>query len=250
MYITTIIESNKVARRLLTSGRAGLPAYHDYGRYRCLAISLRQRIKLNGANNFEIRPATNDDVPAIVEFWHRQGIRRQFFPKYTAADLGSQEGILKDLLLKDIWLVYRNSELSGTAAAWDQRSFRQSMITGYSWPMAAVRPIYNAVAKMLGYPVLPSKVEMLEYLNLSLVCICDDDKDIFAALLARLMQHYKGGHRMLMAGLHERDPLLPVLRRYRHFAYDSRLYVACWDDGEACFKALDERVPYLELGAL
>jgi len=56
---------------------------------------------------------------------------------------------------------------------------------------------------------------------------------------------------LFMAGLHERDPLLPVLRQYRHFPYASRLYVVCWEDGEEDFGNLDDwRVPYLELGAL
>src|SRR5207248_343014 len=33
LYLTTIAEGNELAVRTLTSGRAGLPAYHDAGRY-------------------------------------------------------------------------------------------------------------------------------------------------------------------------------------------------------------------------
>jgi hypothetical protein len=53
-----------------------------------------------------------------------------------------------------------------------------------------------------------------------------------------------------MTGCHERDPLLPALRRYRHFSYFSRLYVVCWPDGENDFRKLNGRVPYVELGSL
>jgi len=250
MYITTIIESNKMARRLLTSGRAGLPVYHDIGRYRCLAISLRQKIKTDDTDNLKIRSATTDDVPSIIEFLLAQGSRKQFFPKYTTADLGSQQGILRDLALQDIWLGYREGKLVGTVAAWDQRSFRQSLVTNYSRPLATIRPAYNLVARLLGYPILPPKGTILQYLNLSLICILDDDREVFATLLKRLMQQYRKCHSMFLAGLHESDPLLPVLEEHRHFSYDSRLYLACWEDGEIDYKALDNRVPYLELGAL
>src|SRR5579864_209997 len=44
IYLTTIAEGNDRALELLTSGRAGLPAYHPAGRYHTLAIP-RQRVQ-------------------------------------------------------------------------------------------------------------------------------------------------------------------------------------------------------------
>ena len=40
LYLTTIAEGNTTALTQLTSGRAGLPAYHDAGRYHTAAIPL------------------------------------------------------------------------------------------------------------------------------------------------------------------------------------------------------------------
>src|SRR4051812_32340721 len=38
LYLTTIAEGNRLAQALLTSGRSGLPAYHDAGPYHTAAL--------------------------------------------------------------------------------------------------------------------------------------------------------------------------------------------------------------------
>jgi hypothetical protein len=75
---------------------------------------------------------------------------------------------------------------------------------------------------------------------------------VFAGLLAELQVRAAaaGTHHYLMMGLHETDPLLPVVRACRAAWYDTRLYLVCWDDGEPTRKGLDGRPPYLELGCL
>jgi hypothetical protein len=251
LYVTTIMEDNTVGRQILTSGRAGLPAYHDYGRFCCMAISLQQKPRLASSKTLEIRTATPEDMPPIIEFWQQEGARKQFFPEYSTADLLSSKGLLHGLELEDIFLAFSGEELVGTVAAWDQKSFRQSVVTGYNRRLTFLRLPYNATARLVGYPILPRPGSSLDYFNLSLICIREDDPHVFGSLLAQMIKQYRSRYSLLMAGLHERDPLLPVLRQYRHFPYASRLYVVCWEDGEEDFGDLDDwRVPYLELGAL
>ncbi|MDP3879066.1 MAG: radical SAM protein [Dehalococcoidales bacterium] len=251
LYITTIIESNKKAREILTSGRAGLPAYHDFGRFCSLAIGLRRSpSRLSLPDNLLIRPAVMEDIPSLIEFWQREGSRRQFFPGYSAADLIDPEGLLGGLAPDDILLAFKEDKLVGTTGAWNQEPFRQSRVTGYNRWLGMLRSPYNLTAGRLGYPLLPRPGSDLDYFNLALVCISNDDRKVFAALLSQLLAKYHGSFDFFMAGLHEHDPLLPVLAKYRHFNYYSRLYVVCWEDGEHDFHNLDGRVPYLELGAL
>lgn len=250
LYLTTILEDNVLARKVLTSGRAGLPAYHDYGQYFCMAVSLRQKPRPTHVHGLEIRPAEPGDVPAVIKFWNKEGPNKQFFPQYNAKDLQSAEGLLRELEIKSILLAYSGNQLVGTVAAWDQKKFRQSQVIGYSGKLSLFRLPYNVAARLLGYPILPRPGSYVDYINLALVCILDDDQPVFGALLAELLKRYRSSYSVLMAGLHEKDPLLPELRQYRHFAYPSRLYVVCWEDGETDFGNLDERVPYLELGTL
>ncbi len=251
LYITTIMEDNSVAREILTSHRAGLPAYHDYGLYCCMAISMQQNKKIASSREVNIRCATREDVPAIIEFWRQEGAKKQFFPEYKAADLLSSDGLLRGLKLEDTFLAFDGEELVGTTAAWDQKSFRQSLVTGYNKQLRFMRLPYNGIARLLRYPILPNPGSILEYVCLSLICIRKDDPYVFASLLMQIIKLYRSRYSLLTVGLHERDPLLSVLRQYRHFPYTSRLYVVCWEDGEEDFSNLDlSRIPYLELGAL
>jgi hypothetical protein len=216
-----------------------------------MAISLQQNFRSAPSKTLEIRRATQEDVPAIIEFWQREGGRKQFFPEYSDADLLSSDGLLRGLRPEDVFLAFTGKELVGTMAVWEQKSFRQSVVTGYNKQLTFLRLPYNAIARLLGYPILPRLGSNLDYFNLSLICIQEDDPHVFTLLLAHVIKRYRSRYSLFMAGLHERDPLLPVLRRYRHFPYASRLYVVCWEDGEEDFENLNEwRVPYLELGAL
>lgn len=250
IYLSTIMEDNAHARAILTSGRLGLPAYHDIGQFDSMAIDLRARRSVAPPCNVTIRCATAEDLPSLLEFWNTEGRKRQFFPVYKKSDLHAEQGLLRGLRVEDILIASQSGKIRGTVAGWRQSAFRQSAVSNYRRSLAALRPIYNIFASLLHYPTLPKIGETLDYSSLALVCIQDNDHDIFAALLSQLMFRLRGSCSFLMAGMHERDSLLPVLRRHRHFAYRSRAYVVNWEDGEDDFQRLDTRVPYLELGAL
>jgi hypothetical protein len=51
-------------------------------------------------------------------------------------------------------------------------------------------------------------------------------------------------------GLHERDPLVPALSGYALTPFAGRLFAVHFEDGEAAWRALDGRVPYVELAML
>jgi hypothetical protein len=77
-----------------------------------------------------------------------------------------------------------------------------------------------------------------------------DDPLVFGALVDAMRARAAGRHSYLMLGLHESDPLLGAARHWRATWYTTRLYLVCWDNGEALRSGLDGRPPYLELGCL
>jgi len=250
LYLTTIVEDNLEAKRLLCSGKCGLPTYHDFGRFCTMAINPRQRIRAATPSAATIRSATREDVPDVVQFLNREGALKQFFPVYEADDLVARDGLLRELALDDILLAHVGGELVGTLGTWNQQSFSQSVVSHYGRGLTMLRPLYNLAALLRAAPRLPGKGANLDYANLALTCVREDDLHIFQQLLTEAALRCRARHALLMAGLHERDPLLPVLKKFHCWSYPSRLYVACWDDGEDDFHALDNRTPYLELGAL
>jgi hypothetical protein len=244
LSLTTILEDNRAARSLLESGRAGLPSYRPLGVYHTLTWRIGRHPW--GSPPVEVRAAADGDVEAIVDFLSEVGPRRQFFPAFTAADLRSPTGLLRGLAATDILVARDGREIIGTLAVWDQGAFRRWVVDGYSPALAVARPIVNAYARLTGRPTLPPAGHALDYRFLSLLCVRGDRRDILYALLARAF----AGSGLLCLGLHERDPLLPLVRRGRPHDLRSVLYGVHWADGEADFSSLDDRVPHVEVGSL
>lgn len=252
LYVTTIAAGNEAAQRVLTAGRAGLPMYHADGSYFTFAIALpRRKRSTPPSKGMTIRAASAADLPALVEFLSREGARRQFFPRYRPEDFTAPEGLLCSLSLGNILLAERGGRIVGTLAAWDQHAYRQSIIHGYRGWMRWARPWYNLAARVRGLPQLPAAGEELRYLTAALPVVAEDDPTVFAALMDVLRaRHASGASSHMVLGLHEKDPLAAIAKRWAFACYTTDLYLVCWSEGEAARAAVDGRPPYLELGSL
>jgi hypothetical protein len=246
-YLTTIAEDNRAAMNVLLGGRAGLPRYHDYGRYLTAVISTKRRRSIPKR---DVQPATEEGLSAIFAFWQSMGPTRHFFPAYQIDDLRT-DGALRGLVASDVFVARVDGEIVGTLSLWDQRPFRQIVIAGYDGVIRAVRPWYNAWAAIRGTPRLPRRGSTIDCLVAAALVVVDGRQDIVEALLDRALA--AAAQRRLSRvtiGLHESDPLLATVRRYPARWYATRLFLASWEDGEAEIAALDQRPSYLELGSL
>lgn len=249
--LTTIMEDNLPAKKVLLSNRLGLPAYHDFGRFCCMAFGLHEKHKPVTRTKFSVRRATPADARDVVEFLNREGRAKQFFPEYRVEDFGCPGGLLSHLEWNDVFLALRGTELVGVLAAWNQQAFRRWRVNGYAPWLRLSRHLINLAARFRRMPLLPPAGSPLNGFNLALVCIRDSDRKIFRALLDEVICAQRSRHSFFLAGLHERDPLLPELLARPHVSLDSRLYVVDWENGNRVIQNLDRRrVPYLELGAL
>jgi hypothetical protein len=251
-YLTTIAAGNETALTILTSGRAGLPAYHPAGEYHTVAVPLpRRRVAAAACPGVSVRPARPDDLPAVLDFLAEAGPRRQFFPRLEANDFFSPEGTMRDLSLDQLLLAERGGRLVGTLAGWDQRAYRQSVVHAYNGWLRWTRPLYNAWTGLHGRPGLPPPGEPLRILMGALPVVAGDDRSVYLALLEALRARAASGPwTHLLLGLHECDPLRPVADRYRSACYVTRLFLVSWPDGDAARTAVDGRVAYLEAGSL
>jgi hypothetical protein len=249
-YLCTVMEENRLALTQLQSGRCGLPRYHDLGRYFSMAIGMRPRGP-RASGRLQLRQATPADLPALAFFLQNEGPKRQFSPAYEPGDFCRDDGPLAGLKWEDIVLAWQGSELVGTAAAWDQRSFRGWRVVGYAPALRAVRLPLNVIAACRGLPRLPAPGVRPDYFMLSLVCIRDNDARVFQALLDEVIVRRRGRFDFLVAGMHERDPLMPELQARRPISMPGRLLAVAWDDtAESVRQLRPELVPHLEVGAL
>jgi hypothetical protein len=252
-YVTTIAADNEVARNILTSGRAGLPIYHPCGDY-CTLTMLASRLVANGTPHREttqIRPANESDRIAILKFLNNNGPARNFFPSYESGDLFTTGGRLRGLAPDRILLAFQGNEIVGTLGCWDQRAFKQIVVHGYRAWLRAARPLHNFWAKLRNRPTLPAAGSTLNTSIAAIPVIRHNDRDVFRQLLTTLLCRMAAqGLPMLLLGLHESDPLLPVARQFSGREYRTKLYIVYWPDERPDLDLLSRRVPYLELGAL
>lgn len=250
IYITTIIEDNKFANNLLTSQRAGLPIYHNFGIYHTIAISLSGK-KIKKKGNFEIKKGSIERLDDIIDCIHRNGSQKQFYPFYTKEEFVSGNGILRDFKIEDFYLALKKDKIIGVLAKWDQTNFKQTVVTSYKGKMKLVKPLYNLYARVFRYSPLPKPNSPLNYFYISFIAIDSNNPQIFQELLQAVYNDTIGlRYPYFLVGLHSRDPLLKAVREYPHITYKSCLYIVYWEDGKEFFRGLDNRMPYSEISML
>ncbi len=169
---------------------------------------------------------------------------------FRTEDLG-RGGLLHGLDVSDLLLCHRGSKLVGILAGWDQQAFRQNIVCGYRGALRWTRPMWNAWAGLAGLPKLPAPGHGFRSLTAALPLVVDNNPQVFATLLGALLAKARAqAVDYLLLGLHETDPLWPFAKNFGGICYTTLMFIVCWDDGEAEFRQLDRRVPYLELGSL
>jgi len=248
-YLSAILEGNQEAIAVLTSARAGLPRYHDIGRYVCSSIVTRRRRQSRTSASVERGCAANLDE--IVDCLQRNGPRRQFTPCWRREDFEPGTPLTRGFAVSDFYALRRDGRVVAALGAWDQSAYKRTTVEGYSPAMRVARLLWNGLATWWGYTRLPAVGEALGICCVSFVAVDDDDPGSFRALLeAVAADRAEAGDLLCVVGLHERDPLLPVAARMSQFKYSSRLYTVCWEDGESARAQLDGRVPFLEVALL
>jgi hypothetical protein len=251
-YLTTIADDNP-AGSVLTSARAGLPIYHPWGHYHTLVISTSRHRRQDSRRirSFDIRAAQVTDRDAIIAFLNAHAARRQFLPAYDRQDLFSNGGLLLGLHPADILLAICDGEIVGTLGCWDQRSFKQIIVQGYSRWLSRLRPIYNAWAALWRHPMLPPAGSTLPASLSAIPAVQSDWSDVFEQLLETTIERLaERGEPLLLVGLHQSDPLLQSARKYAGRAYVTTMYLVYWPEHVPDIDRLQRLVPYLELGSL
>ncbi len=248
-YLVSIIAGNDEAEAILVrKPRKSFPSFHHVADFCTLAISLG-RAKSPFQSKVEISSATPVQIPELVKFLQAHGQKRQFFPEWTEGSL--RELTACDLRIEDILVARRNGEIAGIAGFWDQSTYKQTIVHGYSRWLKAAAPFYNFGAHWIGRIPLPRPGTKLRSAYVAFLSIANDDTHVFAAILRKL---YDLAHSrefdFLLVGLDARDPLLPVAKKYSHFIYASRLYLAEWPDGGHFHEQLDHRPAYVDIATL
>jgi hypothetical protein len=227
LYFTSIASDNERARRLLESGARGMPAYAFLGELMTLLIAVPRRPR---SPRLLVQPATADDLPALLRLLNQHGRRFQLGMVWTEEQLRSlgRHG----LPLERIFIARARDAIIGCAGLWDQRSFRQTVIRGYTRPLAVARPWLNIANRILGRPPLPAPGMTLAQAFLAPLALADDAEALLPDLTQALLpQASVLGVEWLTLALPAGDPRLSALRKmFTTRAWPSRLYRVSWPE--------------------
>jgi hypothetical protein len=221
--LTSVVLDNAPARRLLEAGVAGFPTYRPLGELVTLALVPRDGRTIRRAG-VTLQRGSPDRLGEIAQLLGEEGSRRQFAERVTAGRLACPSRS-RGLSPADFHLAIRDGRLVGCAALWDQRSFKQTVVRGYSRPLALVRPMLALAGPALGLPRLPPIGAPLAAAFLAFVAVPGDDPEVLDVLLASALADARArGLDQLLLARAAADPLLAVARRRAHRPYRSMLY--------------------------
>ncbi len=252
LYLTTLIENNGVANQALSTGRAGLPTFKDIGRIYTLGINAQKVVSSWKENKqLEISGGSFDNIRSIIKFVNETRASRQFSPYISAESFLNGDVLYRQLNPKNFFVAYGHGEIVGVLATWDQGSFKQNVIFGYSRKIKLMRPIYNAYAKFTGYATLPNIGEEIKSFYICCVAISENNPKIFEHLLhVAQVENVNKGYSYMLIGMHEKDNFLETILRAHPIQYRSKLMVSYWEDGVSDFEDLQNLVPGIEIAML
>jgi len=247
-YFTTILGENRYAQQLLESGRAGMPSYVPVGMFVTYLIPIRK----SGSRKLqhEVLPGSEDILPQAHECLSEWNSRHQFAPAYTLGDLSGGTGLLQNFSLEDLYVCKEGSEVVGTLGVWNQQSFKQTIVTGYSAKMKAIKPFYNGIARLRGRPTLPSVGGSIRSVHASFVSSKDDSPEVFESLINKACSDWSGrGHDYLLVGLAEEHKLSSTARRMASRELWSKIYLVHWPEEKMILPRIG-RVAHIEVATL
>ncbi|MEW5801887.1 MAG: hypothetical protein AB1847_07240 [bacterium] len=251
LFLTTILEENLYAQKLLEKKRACMPAYEPFGLYEVYTIKTKRKDKQK--HPFHFKRTEKTDIPALVKFLNYQGKKYQFFPVIEREELISEDCTHEKypgLTYEDFFILYgQGGEILAAGAAWDQKKYKQYIIQGYKGILKFCSPLSSLLAS-LGYPALVRPGTILKFFTLSFWAVRDNDPYLFTSFLNQFSASLHD-YPFFLIGLHEKNPLRNVLRKIPHLVYRSRIYLVDWNkSGSVVDKLEPERFPYLECGML
>ncbi|MFO1183957.1 MAG: hypothetical protein U1E56_04140 [Bauldia sp.] len=234
--LTSIAIDNDEARRLLTAGLPGLPQYTPADRFSTFLLRPRK-----GQAGERVRPACDEDMPALAAFLQERLSRYQFAPVWTAERLLRCAPPQRFLLWRD------GRAIRGSVCVWDQRSRRQTVVRSYPSLVARLRRLLNLLSPIGGFPAFPPKGSALAAAFLSHLATEDDPTILHDLLRAALSEASRSGLKIAVLGCARAHPWRELIRRtWRCVEYRTDLYRVHWD----AVPALGQRLAMPEVALL
>ena len=205
VLITVLAGNRSMERRL--PGPRGVPAFNYIGTIRTHSVPILWHRKTAGS--IEISPAEWRDLDEMAALWKRMAPLRQLAAVMGVEAMASWIRSTPGLAISRYRVARSQSgELLGFFAIWDQRSFKQLNVIGYSRRMRMARAMFNMAAPAMGGERMPAAGEALSCVTIAHICVSGERPEVLRALLTSAHNELRHtGISFINVGLDKRDPL-------------------------------------------
>ena len=216
-YFTSIAADNVRARRLLESGARGLPQYSFLGELDTLLIAVPRSLPTTAPR---IERMKDEHIEEVLILLSKHGQKFSLATRWTKARLQS----LSSHGVSDLFVMKEGGEIVACGGLWDQRSFRQTVIRGYSRALNLARPIINWAGRLFGGVQLPAVGATLPQVFLSPFMVGRSLPEFIAELF-----RYAAGAEFITVALPRWHEATSAIRRsFTTRTWRSRLYRVSW----------------------
>lgn len=250
-YVSTIFDDNNYARKVLTSGRAGLPVYRSWGCLNTYLLPLYGRRRPRPRCGKIILGTPGGTLCSLVDCINQFNRRHQFAPWYSQEDFQGATGLLPGFQPENLYGYRDDDNITATLGVWDQTAYKQTVITGYPWLHQAARPFLYAGSVLGLTHRLPRSGQPIPLLYGAFLSYAPQRLAHLESLLVAILQDWsRRGYIYLMVGIHARSAANQILRRHAVKQKSSTVYLVYWEDSLDAPLPSRELVPHLEIGTL
>jgi ribosomal protein S18 acetylase RimI-like enzyme len=204
----TVLAGNRAMERRL-SGPRGVPPFRKIATIRTHSIPIlwaRTDVKDSG---IRIESAGWRDLGPMEKLWNTIAPHRQLAPAVTTSAWAEWIRAAPGLDIESYTIARSaNGEMLGFLAVWDQRSFKQLTVLGYSPRMKIARVAFNALAAVIGAERLPRRGAPLSCVTIAHICVPPTRPDVLRCLVLSAYSDVRRSRCSFMnIGLDRRDPL-------------------------------------------
>jgi hypothetical protein len=175
----------------------------------------------------------------------------QYSSSYTVADLRGDTKLLPGFSRQNLYAFTCGSKITATIGVWDQSTYKQPIVAGYTGLYRVARPLANLAAQLGLSAKLPGVGESFPYLYASFLnCEPGREADL-TKLLQQVIAEWSGrGYTYLLIGAHERHPLSGLLSKMSTMRLLSTVYRVYWEDSMNAQLPNEDTIPNLEVATL
>ena len=246
----SLMKGNRVAHEIFLSGRKALPKFRHISGFKTMIFKPVKK-KTGDDESLKIISANQTNIGDLVRYLNTEGKAKQLFPVYKSEHFTNPgNGLLKGIETEKVYIAMKNDKITGTLAVWDQTAFRQWVISGKK-PFSILKPLVNLVLKIRGIPVLPARNKGFGSKYISLVCIRNNEPEVFEKLLGHAMikELESDSKSVLVMGFPDNDPMFSKLK-IRAITLKSDIYAFAWSEHLDDLNAINFNNLYIETGAL